>query len=398
MVRRWAWLAVALVSIAPSKVSAQDEPGAPRIDPTITTTPTRSLPPPEDDVFAAPALPEKPPRAPEYDDAAWRLYHLAFRALASGRGKEAREMLEHITITHARHPAAIRARDLLDRLNRGETAPIASEPGALESLRDGAPTGLARAELAVLQTIHGIVVGAEVCALAECDDPRALGALLIFGGGLGLGASLLATTDGITPGHTAALNTGTIWGGYSGVMLAGAAEADDAQVVLGMALAGQMIGLGTGELLWRLTRPSAGDVSLASSVGIWSTVLTAFAFGAAEFDSDEQIIFGTVLATGQLGLIGGAFLADYVPMSRGRVLVIDGGGIVGGLMGMGVDLLIQGDRTEAAPFFGLAAAGTLAGLGLAAYLTRNWDVPDLELTTAAIPLDGGGMLVVGGTW
>ena len=87
----------------------------------------------------------------------------------------------------------------------------------------------------------------------------------------------------------------------------------------------QLVGLGAGEALWRITHGSAGDFSLALSGGLWSGLFTFFVFAANDLDKiDTQVMFGTMLAISDAGLIGAALLASQVPFSRGRVLVIDG--------------------------------------------------------------------------
>jgi hypothetical protein len=72
------------------------------------------------------------------------------------------------------------------------------------------------------------------------------------------------------------------------------------------------------------------------------------------------------------GIIVGGYLATRMPeISRGQTLVIDAGGIVGGVAGGGVGVLISGnfeDRTTPLA----AAIGAAVGLGAAAYFTRDW--------------------------
>lgn len=370
-----------------SAAAFAQEPGAPRLE-TVTSTPA-----PE--VEAPPA----PPASDDLSDDVWRTYHLAFKALAAGRRAEAREMLEHITKAYGGHPAGKHATEILERLDRGETVIERPDvpPAATDDVlgRDTAPTAFSRAELVVFQTLHGIGIGGEICIAAHCDDARAVGAALTLGGGVGLATSLLLTGDGISPGHTAALNAGAAWGFGLTFMTMGIAQPDPEEVLFGALIGGQLAGIAAGELIWRQTHLSAGDVSLVSSVAIWSNVLTLFAFGMAEFDVEEEEVFATMLAVSALGLSGGALLADRFPMTRGHVLVIDGGGIIGGLMGVGIDLLLQGDDVEPGPLFALAGVGTIGGLALTAYLTRNWDVPDSSLMATFVPYEGGGMLMVG---
>src|SRR5436190_710957 len=50
-----------------------------------------------------------------------------------------------------------------------------------------------RAELALFHTIHGIVVGVEVCVVSQCDSASAFVALALLGGGLGATIALGTT-------------------------------------------------------------------------------------------------------------------------------------------------------------------------------------------------------------
>ncbi|MCC7380814.1 MAG: hypothetical protein IT384_03235 [Deltaproteobacteria bacterium] len=395
--RYCSWITLLALWIAPAQSWAQTpaevEPGSVPLGTFTSTAPAGTL-------SRGPEVPALE-GADKAEDPGWRLYHLAFRALASRRVREAREILAQLAKAHQGHPAAARAEDLLVRL-QGAPVTAPSEGGFMESTRDGAPTGFSRAELVVGQTLHGIAVGAEICVIAECDDVRAFGALMVLGGGGALALSLYFSNDGITPGHAVALNNGTIWGLFNGLMIAGLAsrELDSAQALGGLLLGGQMLGLAAGEVLWRATRAGPGDFALASSFGYWSGALTMFIFAASDLDSIEsQVVFGTLMATVDAGLIAGAILARYAPISRGHVAVIDGGGLLGALLGLGAAFIAQGDNARVGPTFVSASIGMVTGLGVTAYLTRNFDVPDVPVQVGFMPAPGGGgMVSVGGLW
>jgi hypothetical protein len=257
------------------------------------------------------------------------------------------------------------------------------------------PTPLARAELAIVQTAHGIALGAETCTLAECDDTRAWVLSMIGGGGLGLGLSLGWTGDGIKPGHALLLNSSVGWGFWNGLAISGVAGLDDGREVAGFFMASKLTGLGLGFLLKGPWDPGAGDVALTNTVGIWSGVVVLLAHAATGFEAREEAVWGTLLAAADAGLLGGALLSRRFPMSRGRTLMIDVGGVLGMLGGMGVMLLLQGDDVEDAPLFTSAIVGTVAGLGTATYLTRNWDVPDVPGELAIVPTEGGALALYG---
>lgn len=373
---------VTVLGLSPLVAAAQ-EPGAART--TRTASAAVAV-----DLFGSTTAGEVallPPPGPDTAEGreAWRLYHLAFQSLAAGRRAEATEQLRQLEASAPDHPLAARAREILARLRSSSpeawTGDRLTVPAVRGEGRDSGPSAFARAELAVAQTIHGVGLGLELCFLAQCDDSRAVGAAMVAGGGLGLTLSLLLTSDGITPGHAALLNTGTAWGAATGFFTANLISPIDdddvnARVIPASMMAGQLAGLGIGHLIWSATHASSGDVALVSSGGLWTDFLTlmmAFTIGNGDVGS-AQGMFGALLASSAIGLGGGAFLADLFPMSRGRVLVMDGGGAVGALVGLGAALIIGSD--ESAPYFLLPAIGAASGLVLTTVLTQDWDLGD----------------------
>lgn len=339
--------------------------------------------------------PGRPPAPPDVrrGDAVWRLYDQAFESLAQADRRRAARLLDDVVRLFPNHPAAAPADAILRRLNEPSVMPGA---GVMEATRDGPATAFSRAELAVIQTIHGVVLGGEACALIECNSAPAIGGLLLLGGGAGLAGSLLLSRDGITPGHTAAVNAGTVWGGTLTLnLMLTASDGLERGHIAGI-MAGQLLGLGVGHLAWKLTHASAGDVSLASSGGLWLGYLGLMVNLLATGDDgpDGRRITGTFFGAGLGGLVLGGLVAHYVPMSRGRVFVIDGGGIVGTLAGFAVSLLFSAEEKSAviAP-----TLGAVAGLGLTAFLTRDWDAPDVPgVTFFVVPSEGGANVGFGG--
>jgi hypothetical protein len=355
-------------------------------------------------------------------DEAWTTYQAATLELAKGDPARARAMLEALVRDHPDHLAAKLAAPLLEAIAPSEpgqakevevpmlpappsepAAPAARPPTPSigverslgEILRDEDPTGLARAELVTGQTLHGIVLAAEMCALIECDDARVGVALLMLGAGAGLGGSLFFTSDGITSGHAAALNAGAEWGAWNALAINGALETEEGKVVAGSAMLAQVIGLGVGELAWRNFHFSSGDVSLAGSGGLWAGVLTGMLATAADEDIEPKTLLAASLIASDIGLVGGALLATRYPMSRGRALLIDLGGTVGLLFGIGGDVLIRGDKAESTDVLLAGSVGAMIGLGLSTWLTDSWDLPDAPVRVAVFPQDGGGQLLLG---
>lgn len=322
------------------------------------------------------------------EDEAWNLYYSAFMEMYRGRPDAARGLLEQMVEEHPNHPAASLAGQALAAMGPG---PVVGEP---ERVGGEAASGQARAELVIYQTLHGIAVGGEVCFLLYCDDPRSIVGSLALGAAGGLGISLYATRNGIRPGQSAAINSGTTWGFWSGLTLANALDLDENPFVTSM-LVGQFVGLGTGAALWHVLRPTSGNVSAVNSGGIWTTAAIFLLGAVIQPDISDQMLFGSFFAASNLGLIGGAIFASQYPMSRSRVLVIDAGGLLGLLLTTGVVALADGGG-RAAGAAGLV--GMFGGLGAATYLSRDWDLGESNAQMFLLPTDEGALVGVGGTF
>jgi len=304
-------------------------------------------------------------------------YHLAFQKLAEGDDSGAARELEMLVRIHPSHPLALRA-DLILELLQAPASPKKPTKSDVVKRRGGeTPSGLARGELVVTQTLHGIALGAELCVLIDCDDARLTVGTILVTAASGLAFSLLINREtGMYPGHTSALNSGTYWGAWHG--LAGSMVLDaNEDTTAGMMAISQLAGLGIGHLIYTQVQPSAGDVSMTTSVGAWLAALTLMGHGISGFEASSRVVFGTMLAASDAGLITGALLTKTYPMSRGRSLIIDASGIAGTLFGIGVPVLISGDDVNSKHVFAGAMAGSLLGLGLAITFTHDtWDDPE----------------------
>jgi hypothetical protein len=351
------WIVVTLCSIASMRLAAaQPAPvaGAPA--------------PPTPAVVGEPAVASAvDPR----EDAAWQLYHEVFAALVRGEQARARDLAGELLRDHPDHPAT--------RLVRG--AHLGVGPGAADDrgdrpegdegdeTRETASRG-ARAELAAFQTLHGIALGIEACVAADCNSGEAVFGLTLGGGALGALVSLNAAHD-LTSGQRALLNSGTVWGAVNAGLLLVVTKPDTQAGALAM-ISGQGAGLIAGAALFAL-HPTAGQVGLANSGGQWAGALTGLVLAASGTHLDDREVSITLLAAIDAGIAGGAYLASRRPeISRGQTLVIDAGGIAGAVGGGSLGVVISGnfdDRTTPA----LAAVGAVAGLGVAAYFTRDWN-------------------------
>jgi hypothetical protein len=344
--------------------------------------------------------------AEEADRKAWTLLERALDALAQRDEAAARRYLEKLHAEYPEHPAAKVSENALETLGGQRSSSFLGGPAEDQqpSTRPRAggerPSGTARAELAVFQTINGLAVAAELCGVAECEDPRLVIGGLAGGAGLGLGLSLYATRDGITPGQALALNSGTFWGFANGLAIHGALEQQsfNPRRLPGLLAGGQLLGLGASQLLYMNFRPDAGDVALMNTAGFWAGTFALLINGIAETQEIQAVALSTMAAF-NVGLLGGGILSKYYPMSRGRAFVIDAGGLVGSLTGVGAYLFFTGGDGGPQGGFTSAVIGGVAGLGLSTYLTRKWDADeslfgDMQLMLAPTG-DGGATVGVG---
>lgn len=374
--------ALLVLSTAPALAASPMETGAPNTD---------HEPRPSNDAAAGPGT-AAPDTAPRLDEA-WWLFNEAFTALASQDPEWAASLLRRLQAEHPEHPAAPLAAKLEEQLESTLGAPAGEEGSPLS--RPERPSALARAELVIFQTAHAIALGGEICAALECNDDRAIVGLLALGGAGGLATSLLTTQNGITPGDALALNSGTLWGFWQGLAITQVSGLEDSGAIPALLAGTQLAGLGMGALIASSVQPTAGDVSMVNSGGIWAGVLTLLVHGTTDFAASDESVWLSLLLASDAGGFGAALLAPSFPMSRGRTLVIDAGGLAGMLLGMGAHVVITGDDDPPGSFYGAAIAGTLSGLVGATYLTRNWDLPDVPARVSLLPTDGGALLSVG---
>ena len=77
-----------------------------------------------------------------------------------------------------------------------------------------------------VQTAHGLLVGAEVCIIAECTNFRVIGPVLAAGTLGGLIGSIKYSEDGISSGRAASIDTGTAFGFAHAALLVYSFEMD----------------------------------------------------------------------------------------------------------------------------------------------------------------------------
>ena len=275
-------------------------------------------------------------------------------------------------------------------------APLAAQEAAPAAEEK---TSFARTEFVAVQTGHGLLLGIEFCDVIQCGSNAVAISSLTVGAGAGLGLSLLASRDGVTPGFATIMNSGAYWGAFHGGFITSNLT-ENSSTISGVMGVSQLGAMGVSALIWNQWRPTAGEVSMTNSGGIWVAQLSALGFLAAGATNWEvEPVVWALIALTDVGLIGGALLSQIKPISRGRMLMIDLGGVLGMVAGMGTSALIAPSSEVAAGISGIA--GTLAGLGIATVMTRNWDASDDARVTARwgiAPTEDGATLSLSGAF
>jgi len=344
---------------------------------------------------------------------AWDIYHRGTMNLAVGDLDKARSLFQSLANSDSAlkndaqeildilaGPAGLSK--VLDREIKLAEPPETTEPFKYLTESESTfpmkekPSGLARGLLVAGQISHGIVLGLELCGLAECEDSRAFIGSVVAGAGVGLAGSLFYKSEaGITAGESSALNSGTLWGAwFTTTFIAGSGAHLTANQTLGTYMLGQTIGTIGGGLYYRVFEPTAGEVSMVNSAGIWSGALGGLALSIIGVDGQTSFWLPMFVITHGTAAVTAAFARDY-SMSRGRVLLIDGSGVLGGLLGLGVLVMALGDSAVAEVYQVGTGLGIVGGLAVGTLLTAGFDVPDVNASVAMVPTEGGGIMMLG---
>lgn len=294
-------------------------------------------------------------------DSAAVLLQAADAFAQEGRWEIAEAIYERITERFGGTPAAAQARARL-------SAPTADRPQRQS-----------RVELQVFGATYGAWLGVAVPLALGSDDPEAYGVGLLVGAPLGILASrAYMNANPVSEGQARAISWGGLWGtwqgfGWAEVLDIGEGEfcdefgcyssGDSGEEIVASMVIGGLAGITTGALLARNPIRS-GVASGAQGGSIWGTIYGTMLTGMVDNESGGDGLLTVALLSGNLGLLVGAGLASEYDLSRSDVRIINLGALVGGLAGLGLDLLIQPDHESAA--IGLPLATSVIGLGIGA--------------------------------
>ena len=248
-------------------------------------------------------------------------------------------------------------------------------------------SGMSRAGLVGFGTLFTTWLGVGTLILLDTEDAVPYGLVLIAGPVSGLLGSLSLTRESkLTDGQASLINLGGVWGIWQAVAAASIAGAGE-KLTVGASMVGGALGLALASSIVRDRDISPGDATLINFGGIWGTWFSICgAMAARKRDQDNSdFILGSAMMGGNVGLSTMAAWSTKLCMSRARARLINIGGIVGTLYGLGANILLDiepEDRT----FWSLMGLGGVVGLTAGAYFTRDYDMQESYFTEGGVGL------------
>ena len=248
-------------------------------------------------------------------------------------------------------------------------------------------SGMSRASLVGFGTFFTTWLGVGTLILLDVGDPILYGLASIAGPLGGLFGSLSLTRESkLSDGQASLMTLGGTWGIWQAVAAANLADADE-KLRVGASMVGGAFGLALASSIVKDRDISPGDATLINFGGIWGTWFSICgAMAARDRSSDNsKFILGSAMMGGNIGLSTMAVWSTKLNMSRARARLINIGGIVGTLYGLGASILLDmepEDRT----FWSLMGIGGVVGLAAGSYFTRNYDAPESFFTKGGVGL------------
>jgi hypothetical protein len=236
--------------------------------------------------------------------------------------------------------------------------------GALEHRGDSGAT-----ELMVYGGFYGAWLSAAIPIGLGVDEASSVGACVLLASPLAvIAAHQYATHARTTRGQARTISVLGNWATWQGIgwTLAGNGEGQDA--VLAGALAGTGVIVATAALV-RGHDISAGQSTVVHAATYWAAWYGVVGAGIA--DANEDGFLYATLASSTAGLLGAAVWGSGHDISASRARLISLGGLLGTLMGWGIDLLINPDSEPVV--WAIPGATGVAGLGFGWWRTRYQD-------------------------
>jgi hypothetical protein len=248
-----------------------------------------------------------------------------------------------------------------------------------------------RTELLVWGTLYGLWLGVAVPLMVEADNPEAYGIGLLAGGPAGFFAARAYTgRRELTAGQARAITWGGTYGTWQGIALVELLDIgtstssvcppgepcyeveydDNGEELVAGAVAGGLAGIAAGALLAR--KPiSAGTAATVSLGSMWGTGYGAALSYIAGAEADGVLV--AALLGGNAALVASALGQRSWQLTESRARLISLAGLVGGLAGVGVDLVARVDDDKIATL--IPTIGATAGLAFGVLATRSRTSP-----------------------
>ena len=246
-------------------------------------------------------------------------------------------------------------------------------------------SGMSRAGLVGFGTLFTTWVGVGTLILLDTEEPVPYGVALIAGPLSGLSGSLSLTREReLSDGQASLITLGGTWGIWQAVGAATLADADE-KLTVGASMAGGAIGLALASSIVSRRDISPGDATLINFGGAWGTWFAICgAMVVRERDKDNRnFILSRAMIGGNAGLLTMAAWSTKLSMSRARARLINIGGIIGTLYGLGASILLEIEPEDRA-FWGFMGLGGMVGLTAGAYFTRNYDTQTSYFTESGV--------------
>jgi len=237
-----------------------------------------------------------------------------------------------------------------------------------------------RKQLLAYATVAGGVAASLIAGTQ--DNSTIITASAVGGIGAGFLGVYYGTDRNLALGTSSLTVTSSLIGGVGGGLIAAMASNSGVDVYAPLIGGGLVIGGVAGYLVGDRTHPEPGDSAVINSGALWGTV--AGGLFAVSFNPDSQISAGLVASGLGMGTVAGVMLQRYFKVSRGRAALIDASGVVGIVLGLATENLVEqainnkvtSSQERTANY---ALGGLAAGLVLGGVLTRSLDDPKLAI-------------------
>ncbi len=226
-----------------------------------------------------------------------------------------------------------------------------------------------RTNLLIFSGYYGLWLGIAAPVFFKADSPQAFAAGLLLGAPLSMLLTHHASREtSISDGRATMMSLGGHLGTWQGIGWAAVANQDGSDAV-GIGALGGLAGIGAATLLTSKTDFSTGHAGLTSSGlqwGAWFGLVVAMMA-----DHNENDLLRDMLIGSDALIIAVLLTTKDVQMSNARVRIINLAGVIGAVLGFGIDLLIEVDEPSTA--FAIAGLGSVGGLIAGKEMTRNFD-------------------------